>query len=158
MARPSRDQACMEVAKVFALRGTCSRAQVGVVIARDGRVLVTGYNGAPAGLPHCDHTCDCLPDEVWHGNEPVREVHEPNCKSEQPCLIAVHGEANAIAYAARHGIQVEGATLYTTLTPCLACAMLIINAGIKKVFAAQPYRDTSGHDLLQRAGVDIISA
>ena len=102
----------MQVAEVFATRSTCSRAHVGVVIAREGRILTTGYNGAPAGMAHCNHS----PDEV------------------NGCQNAVHAEANAIAYAARYGISLEGAELYSTFMPCLACAQLVINAGIQQIF------------------------
>jgi dCMP deaminase len=140
----------MAMANVASQRGTCERAQVGVVIALEGRVLTTGYNGAPAGLPHCSHLCSC-------SYEYPEKEHDPTCWSLQPCLVASHAEANAIAWAARHGVQLKGATLYTTMVPCLSCAQLIINAGIVKVIAAQRYRDTSGHDLLQRAGVDMIT-
>lgn len=134
MERPSRDQVLMEVANAFASRGTCGRARVGAAIARDGRVLVTGYNGPPAGLPHCDSEC--------------LQRHTGGC------FLAVHAEANAIAYAARHGIGVEGATLYSTHLPCLSCAQLIINAGISRVLYSTDYRDHSGRLLLEAAGID----
>lgn len=148
--RPSRDEVCMQMAHVAAQRGTCSRAQVGVVIALEGRVLSTGYNGAPAGLPHCSHLCDCPRSRI-------QGKHSEDCWSQQPCLVASHAECNAIAWAAREGVAIKGATLFTTLVPCLSCAQLIVNSGIVKVIAAQRYRDTSGHDLLQRAGVDMIT-
>lgn len=134
MDRPSRDKVLMEVAYAFAQRGTCDRARVGATIARDGRVLVTGYNGPPAGLPHCES--ECL------------------ARHSAGCTVAVHAEANAIAYAARHGIGLEGATLYSTHLPCLGCAQLIINAGIAKVYYGTDYRDHSGRLLLQQAGID----
>jgi dCMP deaminase len=111
-----------------------------VVLARDGRILVQGYNGAPAGMPHCEH--------------PDGEVSVSGSKG---CEIAVHAEANAIAYAARLGIRLEGAEMYTTLSPCVACAMLIINAGITCVYAAQIYRDLAGVELLSSGGIDVVS-
>lgn len=136
MERPSRDLVSMRVATVFSERGTCSRMQVGATIAKDGRVLVTGYNGPPSGFDHCD--ADCL----------ARHING--------CLVAVHAEANAIAYAARHGIAVEGAHLYTTHLPCLACAQLIVNAGIAQVTYKNDYRIKDGLLLLQNSGIDIM--
>lgn len=137
--RPSRDEVLLAVASLMAKRGTCSRASVGAVVAKDGRILATGYNGAPSGMPHC-------------GEDPRHEKREDY---EGMCRDSGHAEGNAIAYAARHGISLERATLYTTHTPCLYCAQLIINAGIIRVLALAWYRDASGHDLLKRAGVEI---
>jgi dCMP deaminase len=134
--RPTRDEVCIEVARLVAERSTCSRRHVGAVIARDGRVLVTGYNGAPKGMPHCVH-----PSEDDEGTG---------------CKIAVHAEANAIAYAARWGIQIEGADLFSTCVPCLACAQLVINSGIHRVVAAAPYRDPAGEKLLISAGLEVV--
>ena len=136
MERPSRDEIIMEVAYAFSRRGTCDRLRVGAAIARDGRVLVTGYNGPPAGLPHCDALCT------------IRHT--------TGCLVAVHAEANAIAYAARYGISTATADLYTTHLPCLGCSQLIINAGISRVLYRTDYRDHSGLDLLRAASVDIM--
>lgn len=135
--RPSRDQICMEVANVFAKRGTCLRAQVGAAIARDGRILSTGYNGPPSGLDHCELSCF--------------DRHSSGCG------IAVHAECNAIAYAARHGIAIDGGTLYSTHLPCLGCAQLIINSGIVRIVYLHDYRDHSGFDLLRSAGCDIMA-
>lgn len=135
----------MDVARVMASRSTCSRASVGAVIAQDTRVVATGYNGAPAGLPHCDHECDCGTPEHIDGY----------CASLQPCAVAVHAEANAIAFAAKHGVVTDRATLYVTLSPCLSCARLIINAGITDVVYGEQYRNVSGLDLLRSAGVRV---
>lgn len=134
MGRPSRDDTLMEVAHAFSRRGTCNRARVGAAIARDGRVLATGYNGPPAGLPHCDALCEA--------------------RHQTGCSVAVHAEANAIAYAARFGISTEGATLYCTHLPCLSCSQLIINSGIIRVIYHTDYRDRSGLNLLLSAGID----
>lgn len=139
MERPSRDAICIQIAHVVAHRGTCDRAQVGAVIARDGRILVTGYNGPPAGLPHCSHS---------DGRDGLSDTGG--------CIRAVHAEANAIAYSARHGIATEGATLYCTHLPCLKCAELIVNAGLSTVYYAADYRIKDGEVLLHDAGVDII--
>lgn len=142
--RPSRDEVLMATAELVSARSTCSRARVGVVIAREGRQLTSGYNGAPAGLPHCNHECGCGAGAMTH--------HE-RCPAVSPCGIAVHAEANAIAYAARYGMALEGSELFTTLSPCIACSQLIINAGITRVVYAKEYRDRSGLTLLLRAGI-----
>lgn len=128
--RISRDKMLMTIAYAVALRSTCDRNHVGAVIVRDSRVISTGYNGAPSGMPHCDHTND-----------------------DQPCKEVVHAEANAIVFAARNGIATNHADLYTTLSPCVDCARLIINSGIGSVFFGMPYRDVSGIRLLESAGV-----
>lgn len=138
--RPSRDEICMQIAEVAARRGTCTRAQVGAVIALDGRILVSGYNGPPAGLPHCTDGCG---DAVLPGGS-------------TGCTRAVHAEANCIAFAARHGVATDGADIYCTHLPCLKCAELLINAGIRKVFYRLDYRIRDGEALLQQAGIDIV--
>lgn len=126
----------MRTAQLWAERSTCSRLQVGCVIHREGRILVQGYNGAPAGLPHC-------PDI---GKPPH---HEPeNCR-------AVHAEQNAIAWAARTGVMLEGAELVCTHQPCLNCARLIINAGVGRVVYDAGYRLREGLDLLIEAGIPV---
>ena len=136
------------MAEVQAERSTCERAQVGVVIAREGRVLVTGYNGAPAGLPHCDHREDA---QALH---PGRRATDGPA-SRPGCQVAVHAEANAIAYAARFGVALSGAEIYTTYTPCLACAQIIINSGITRVIALNAYRIQDGVDLIISAGLSM---
>jgi dCMP deaminase len=138
------------VAHLIALRSTCSRLQVGAVAAHDGRILVTGYNGAPAGMPHCDHSCDCGVDPA---GDVFCEKHLSDCASELPCTVSVHAEANLIAYAARHGVILQGAELYTTHSPCLPCAQLIINAGFVKVHYTQEYRIVEPLKLLTDAGI-----
>lgn len=148
--RPSRDRVCMDMADLFADRSTCSRNHVGAVVAQAGRILVTGYNGAPAGMDHCNHDCTCDLDYIEKF-----DVHSPSCPAELPCRVSVHAEANAIAYAARYGIILRGTTLYTTLSPCYGCAQLIINTGIKVVWYRETYRDTEGIELLKQAGLKL---
>lgn len=133
-ARPTMDTTLMKVVDAMGLRSTCSRHAVGAVIARDGRIISTGYNGAPSGMPHCDH----------RGTGPL-----------EGCYVAVHAEVNAIAFAARNGVATDQSTLYCSLTPCLACAKLIINAGVTRVVAKEDYRDGTGVGLLNEAGVDV---
>lgn len=121
----------MMMAEAASGRSTCSRLHVGAVIAKENRAISTGYNGAPAGLPHCVH-------------EGVEGM---------PCMVAVHAEANAVVFAARHGVPVEGAELFTTHMPCLYCCNLIINSGIRRAVWLHPYRDSAGIELLDRASV-----
>lgn len=148
--RPSREELLVETAFVWAKRSTCSRLHVGAVIHRDGRILVQGYNGAPAGLDHCDHTCNC--GELGH----ISTVsHDVWCNSQPHACRAVHAEANAIAYAARWGVGLEGAQIVVTDQPCLNCARLIVNAGIAFVVYVRPYRLQDGVQLLQEAGIPV---
>ena len=141
MERVSRDGLCMQIAQLVANRGTCSRAQVGAVLARDGRILATGYNGPPSGFPHCTDPNGCTDDDR---------------NSLTGCVRAVHAEANAIAYAARHGIATQGSNLYCSHLPCRKCAELIINAGISTVYYCLDYRIKDGWILLQQAGIDMM--
>lgn len=124
----------IDIAFIVSRRSTCARSQVGAVIADEGRIVSTGYAGAPAGMPHCSSGV---------------------CDLSQPCTRTVHAEANAIAWAARSGIIIEGCALYCTLSPCLDCAKLIINSGIKRVVYGQAYRKTDGIDLLKSVGIDV---
>lgn len=129
--RPTRSATLLEVASVIARRSTCNRLNVGAVVAREGRILTTGYNGPPAGMSHCEH-----------------ELHEG------PCQIAVHAEANAVAFAARYGMSTDQAELFLTHSPCHTCAKLIINAGIVRVYYLIEFREPHGLDLLEMAGVE----
>lgn len=149
--RVTRDEMLMQMALVVAQRGTCSRLQVGVVFSRDGRVISMGYNGAPAGMPHCEHECDC-PSRLWDTSWP----HDKECRSLRPCTTAEHAERNAIAFSARHGVALEGSTMHVTHMPCLECARSIINAGVEEVVYSQPYRLTTGVELLEQAGVTVV--
>lgn len=150
--RPDRDVMLMAVAQVFARRSTCSRRHVGAVLSIDGRPISAGYNGAPAGMPHCKHQPGGeIHSLVIEGRETLDPV-----RVERGCVEAVHAEANAIAYAARAGVATMGATLHTTMAPCVPCAQLIINAGVVRVVWGQPYRDMSGARLLNLAGVEVV--
>lgn len=146
MSRPSRDNVLMESARLWAQRSTCTRASVGCIISRDSRILVSGYNGAPAGMAHCDHSCDC-------GHQP-RCVNK--CRSLQPCTNVVHAEGNALAFAAKYGVATDGATIHTTRIPCTACAGLIINAGITRVVWDEEHRDMNGLMRLGTAGLEVV--
>jgi dCMP deaminase len=122
-ARPSWDQYFMSIAEVVATRSTCSRKSVGAVIVRDRTILATGYNGSARGLPHCD--------ETNHGM----------VEGDKHCQAVVHAEINAIAQAARHGIKLDGATVYVTASPCWSCFKTLVNAGVKEIFYREFYKD-----------------
>lgn len=150
--RPTRDQTLMKVAYALQDRSSCDRNHVGAVIAMQGRILSTGYNGAPAGMDHCTH--ETFTVESFNRVSPIALLYEgpPRGKG---CSIAIHAEANALAFAARYGISVNGAELFTTLSPCYDCAKLIIAAGLVRVVFDRGYREPAGTDLLQSAGIQI---
>lgn len=126
----------MQIARSVATRATCPRATVGCVLARDHRILTTGYNGAPRGVPHCTEA-GCL------------VVHDH-------CQRATHAEANAIVQGALHGVGLQGATAYCTHEPCVNCSKLLISAGIVRIVFATPYPDPIASALLAEAGVDVV--
>jgi dCMP deaminase len=115
--RPDFKHYIFGIAREVAKRSTCSRLQVGAVAVRDGRILATGYNGAPTHWKHCDHTE----------------------KPDERCTISVHAEANVVAMAARFGIPLDGATIYITHSPCDGCMRLMRNAGIAKIVYDKEY-------------------
>lgn len=146
LARPTIDETLMAIAKVWEDRSTCGRNHVGAVIAKDGRHIGSGYNGAPAGMPHCEHGV--------HTFDPIPSVFTKYEQRDDPgCKLSVHAEANALSYCARFGIAVEGSTIYTTLSPCYTCSQLIISAGLVRVAYIREYRDRAGIELLRTAGV-----
>jgi dCMP deaminase len=145
MARPSWDRYFLDLCKAVAQRATCDRGRSGCVIVKSKRIMTTGYVGSPAGLPHCD--------EVGHD---MRRVFDDAGNVTQHCVRTLHAEQNAIIQAARFGISLDGATLYCKMTPCRICAMMIINAGIKRVVCEKRYhadKDTFG--LFQKAGIEL---
>jgi dCMP deaminase len=146
--RIPRDEVFMAVAQELSSLGTCDRKRVGAVLIKGGRCVSWGYNGAPPGLPHCDEN-----DHGWHDPILPPGIIADKIK-EQGCRNATHAEANALAAAARQGISTDAATLYVTVSPCLACAQLLIAAGIVRVVWAETYRDPAGSTLLERAGVE----
>lgn len=126
--RPTWDEYFMEVADTISKRATCGRGRSGCVIARDRQLLVTGYVGSPAGLPHCD--------DVGHQ---LRTITYDDGHTSQHCVRTVHAEQNAICQAAKLGVSIEGATLYCRMTPCRTCAMLVVNCGIVRVVCESRY-------------------
>ena len=141
-----RDEYFMEICRTVAKRATCDRGRSGCVITKNNRILVTGYVGSPAGLPHCDEV----------GHQLKKMVHEDGTVT-QHCVRTVHAEQNAICQAAKNGISIDGATLYCKMTPCRTCAMLIINCGIKRVVCEKRYHDSADSlAMFQQAGVEIV--
>jgi dCMP deaminase len=143
---PSFDQIYMNLASNLALRSHCVKQQVGAVLAKDTRIVSLGYNGPPAGTHNCD--------EEWP---------ETGCARDRKgsCYLALHAEANAILYAAKNKVDLEGSTLYVTLSPCLPCARIILSAGIKKVHFLNSYAAYKGIDVdegvefLRKFGVEV---
>lgn len=135
--RPSWDDYFMEIAFTVAQRSTCDRAHVGAVLVRDRRILTTGYNGAPAELAHCD--------EVGH------------LMVDGHCVRTLHAEQNAIIQGALHGVSIQGSTAYVTHQPCLTCAKMLINAGVKRVVYAGNYPDENSRRFLEEAGVALVN-
>jgi len=117
------------------------RRHIGAVIVRDKRILATGYNGAPKGLAHCDEV-GCLREERAISSGASHEL----CRG-------LHAEQNAILQAALYGVQIEGATVYTTHQPCVLCAKMLINAGVKRVVYRDSYPDELAQEMMAEAGV-----
>ncbi len=141
--RPGWDEYFMDIAKLVKLRSTCLRRKVGAVIVKDKRILSTGYNGAPSGLKHCEET-GCLRDDQ---NIPSGERHEL-CRG-------LHAEQNAIIQAAMFGVGIQGSTIYTTLSPCILCTKMIINAGIVRIVLSEPYNDGLALDILKESDIEL---
>lgn len=153
-SRPTIDSVMMTSAVIWADRSTCARNHVGVVIAKNDRMIGSGYNGAPAGMAHCEHPVATF--QPYRATPPNLDLMA-TASLDRGCKIAIHAEANALAYAARNGVAVEGATIYTTLSPCYACSQLIIAAGLVRVCFDRSYRDPAGIDLLRQAGVTVVA-
>ncbi|RZJ90790.1 MAG: dCMP deaminase family protein [Chryseobacterium sp.] len=144
--KPSFTNIYMNLASDLAARSHCVRAQVGAVLTKDTRIISIGYNGPPAGTHNCD--------EEWPDSGCARD-------SRGSCSLALHAEENAILYATRNGSNIAGSTLYCTLSPCIACARLILSSGIKIVIYKDSYAEykglpsDEGVDFLKRFGVEV---
>jgi dCMP deaminase len=130
------DEYFMEIAKVVATRATCDRKHVGAVIVLNKTILSTGYNGSVRGLKHCD--------EIGHD---MVNGH---------CVRTVHAEANAIAQAARNGARIDGATIYTSSSPCWDCFKLIANSGIARIVYGEFYREQKSVEVAKQAGIELV--
>ena len=134
--RPSWDEYFMNIARAVSTRSTCSRRAVGAIVVKDKRILATGYNGAPAGLRHCDHS---------HGGD-LRDGH---------CARSTHAEQNALVQAAKYGTPIDGATVYCTAQPCLTCAKLLVNAGVRRVVFEGEYPDELAVAIFGEASIEL---
>jgi dCMP deaminase len=136
MNRISWEQYFMNIAQVVASRATCDRKKVGAVIVREKTILSTGYNGSLSGLPHCDD----------NGHE-IENDH---------CVRTIHAEANAIVQAARNGVAINKSEIYITASPCYTCFKMIANAGIKKIYFGEFYRDERIKKHAKELKIDLI--
>jgi dCMP deaminase len=136
LARSDWDTYFMDIARVIATRATCDRKHVGAVLVRDRTILSTGYNGSIRGLPHCD--------EAGHMMEGGH------------CVATVHAEANAIIQAAKNGVSIDGATIYTTASPCWPCFKLIANSGCVRIVFGEFYRDERIFQFAQKVQIELV--
>ena len=127
----------MDIARQVATRATCDRKHVGAVLVRDRTILSTGYNGSIRGMPHCD--------EVGHMMEGGH------------CVATVHAEANAILQAAKNGVRIDGATLYTTASPCWPCFKLVANSGCVRIVYGEFYRDPRIFEVATQLKLELVS-
>ena len=139
--RPTWDDYFLSIAHQVALRSTCTRRRIGALVVRDKRILATGYNNVPSGLEHCT-AVGCLRDEL---GIPSGERHEL-CRG-------IHAEQNAVVQAAKYGISIDGASIFVTNQPCILCAKILINAGIKEIVFEGDYPDELSRTMLEEAGV-----
>lgn len=142
--RPDWDTYFMEMAKLASRRSSCLRRAVGAVLVKDRRLLATGYNGVPSGVTHCD-VAGCLREKL---SVPSGERHEL-CRG-------LHAEQNAIIQAAFHGVSIRGAVLYCTNLPCIICAKMLINAGIRRIVYLEGYADPLTEEMLGEGGLELV--
>ena len=134
--RADWDEYFMRIAVDVSSRSTCDRKHVGALIVRDRNILSTGYNGSVSGLPHCD--------DVGHIME---NGH---------CLATIHAESNSIIQAAKHGVSIDGASIYTTASPCWNCFKLIVNSGMRRILFGEFYRDERIFEVARQLGVELV--
>ncbi len=142
--RPDWNEYFMGIAELVAGRSTCLSRQVGAVLVKDKRILATGYNGAPRGIVHCEEV-GCLRKKL---KVPSGERHEL-CRG-------LHAEQNAIIQAALHGVGVAGSEVYSTVFPCVVCAKMLINAGVRRVVYLGDYPDKLTKRMLEEAKIKVV--
>lgn len=139
LKRPEWDEYFMGFAQAASTRATCDRKFVGAVIVVNKQVVATGYNGSVVGMPHCDEAGH----DMDHGH----------------CVRTIHAEMNALAQAARRGVAIDGASIYTTASPCWACFRVLVNAGIRRFLYSEPYRagdaETRIREVSDRVGLEV---
>ncbi len=145
MSRIDKENYYLDIAETVLARSTCRRQRYGALIVRDDEIVATGYNGAPRGIAHCDEKGGCLRQKM---GVPSGQRHEL-CR-------ALHAEQNAIIQAATLGQSIEDATIYVTNQPCVICAKMIINAGIKRIVVKEGYPDELSVEILDEAGLKIV--
>ena len=143
MNRPTWPEYFMAITKLVAKRSTCLRRSVGAILVKNKRILATGYNGAAAGLRHCEEV-GCLRE---NSSVPSGMRHEL-CRG-------LHAEQNVIIQAAYHGIPIQDATLYCTNKPCVICSKMLINAGIKTIYYEDGYDDPLSDQMFLEAGIQV---
>jgi len=141
--RPSWDAYFMEIARVVSSRSNCLRRKIGALLIKDKRILATGYNGPPSGMKHCDEV-GCMRNKM---NIPSGERHEL-CRG-------LHAEQNVIIQGALHGFSIKDSVLYATHQPCILCAKMLINAGVKGIIIQDNYPDSRAMDFLTEAGITV---
>lgn len=122
------DEYFIEIVKTVGLRGSCDRGRAGAVVTRDNRIIMTGYAGAPSGLPDCDEA----------GHQMQERTHADSSTSKH-CVRTIHAEENTILHAARFGVSLTGATIYCKMMPCINCARQIYSSGITRIVALRDY-------------------
>lgn len=135
MTRISWEEYFMNIAKQVASRSTCDRKHVGALITLDRTILSTGYNGSIRGMPHCD--------EAGHLME------------NDHCVATIHAEANAVLQAAKNGVMIDNSEIYITASPCWTCFKMLANAGIKKIYYGEFYRDERIFDVAKKLGIEL---
>ena len=142
--RPDWDTYFMDMAKLASRRSSCLRRAVGAVLVKDKRLLATGYNGVPSGVTHCE-TVGCLRERLA---VPSGERHEL-CRG-------LHAEQNAIIQAAFHGVSIRDSVLYCTNLPCIICAKMLINAGVRRVVFLEGYADPLTEEMLREVDMELV--
>jgi dCMP deaminase len=142
--RPSWHQYFMTITRQVAERSTCNRAKVGAVIVRDRNIVATGYNGSPAGLPHCTEV-GCL----------IYSSRTPSGEMEENCFRTIHAEINAIAQAAKNGASIRDADIYITHTPCIHCFKVLLNTGIRRIYYEREYKLHTLEEMLKHTNVTL---
>ncbi|MBI2134465.1 cytidine/deoxycytidylate deaminase family protein [Candidatus Woesearchaeota archaeon] len=135
MKRASWEEYFMNIAKQVASRSTCDRKHVGAVIVRDKTILSTGYNGSIRGMPHCN--------EAGHMME------------NDHCVATIHAENNAVLQAAKNGVMIDKSEIYITASPCWPCFKMLANAGIRKIYYGEFYRDERIFDVAKKLGIEL---
>jgi len=143
--RKSWDEYFMRIATIVAERATCSRAKIGAVIVKERNIIATGYNGSPAGHPHCTEV-GCL----------VYVSRNPDGEEEENCFRTIHAEINAIAQAAKHGVGIQHADIYITASPCYHCLKTLINTGLNRICYAKPYKIHRIEELVRLSPVTLV--